>query len=370
MRIAILSPFYPYRGGIAQFSGSMMRALQQTHEVKAFTFTRQYPDFLFPGTSQYVNEDDNVEAIESERILDSIGPLSWERTARAINAYQPEVVIIRFWMPFFGPSLGWVARRVKARVVGIVDNAIPHERRAFDRLLTRFFLRGCDHLVTLSEAVERDIYSLIGKDRGVTVIPHPVYDHFGSKLPKSTAREQLGIHPLRKTILFFGLIREYKGLDILIRAFNELDDTYQLVIAGECYGDDSAYRMLIDQNCHRENIVYINKYIDDKLVPWFFSAADLCVLPYRTATQSGITAIALHFELPIVSTDTGGLREMVADAGMGLVTRGFEPMDLAEAIEEATGEDRLEGFRASIKEHKMRYSWGAFVGRLGETFGG
>ena len=236
MRIAILSCFYPYRGGIAQFNANLFEELGKTHDVRAFNFSRQYPDILFPGKTQYVTPEDEAVPVEAQALLDTADPFSWGRTARAIRDWGPDLLVMRYWMSWFAPSLGSVARKMApgCKVVGILDNVVPHERHWFDTPLTRWFLRGLDGAVTLCEEVGRDLLALRA-DIPHTVLPHPIYTHFGTKLPREEAEARLGLPSGRRTLLFFGLIREYKGLDILLHAFDLLDERYQLVIAGEPY---------------------------------------------------------------------------------------------------------------------------------------
>lgn len=361
MRIAILSPFYPYRGGIAQFSASLYRELEKEHQVKAFTFTRQYPSILFPGKTQYVSADDAADKIEAYRVLDSINPLSYLKTVKAINAFEPDVVILRYWMPFFGPSLGFIARHMKSPVISIVDNAVPHERRFFDIPFSKYFLLANDGLIAMSDSVKKDIQSLVLKHPPIEVLPHPVYNHFGVKLDKEQSKQYLGIDSHQNVLLFFGIIRDYKGLDLLIEAFSKLDSTYSLIIAGESYGSFDGYQKSIDRNPNRERIHVYNRYVPDHEVAQFFSAADICILPYRSATQSGITAIALHFDLPVIATDTGGLRQSIAEVGMGEVIEDFESDTLAEAIEKYFKDNRIDEYQLNISKHKEENSWSRFA---------
>ena len=271
MRIAFLSCFHPFRGGIAQFNASLYLELGKNHTVKAFNFKRQYPDFLFPGKTQYVTKDDEAVPIESEALLDTANPFTWRSTFRAIRDWNPDLVVISYWMSWFAPSLGWIARRLKKRckVISILHNVIPHERRFFDKPLTRYFMRGCTGHVTLSDEVARDLKSLAPKAAGITLF-HPVYSHFGERIPREEAAARLGIDPQLHTLLFFGLIREYKGLDILIEAFGKLPGGFQLVIAGEAYGPFDRYQSLIDASPARERIHVYNRYIKDSEVAPFF----------------------------------------------------------------------------------------------------
>ena len=345
MKIAILSCFYPYRGGIAQFNANLFEELGREHDVRAFNFRRQYPDLLFPGKTQYVSPEDEAVPIEAPALLDTADPFSWGRTAREIRRWAPDLLIVRYWMSWFAPSLGYVARHMApgCKVIGILDNVIPHERHWFDAPLTRRFLRGLDGAVTLCGEVSRDLLALRG-DIPHTVLPHPIYTHFGPRLPREEAERLLGLPAGRRTLLFFGLIREYKGLDILLRAFDLLDERYQLVIAGEPYGSFDKYRRLIDW------------------VKRFFSAADLTVLPYRSATQSGISSVSNHFGVPMVVTDVGGLEETVGRRGTGIVCKEGTPACIAEAIgryfDDAGLRSRLE---KGIQAEKERLSWSHFA---------
>ena len=363
MRIAILSCFYPYRGGIAQFNANLYEELGKTHDVRAFNFSRQYPDILFPGKTQYVTKEDEAVPIEAEALLDTANPLSWGRTARAIRAWGPDVLLVRYWMSWFAPSLGEVARKMApgCRVIGILDNVIPHERHWFDTPLTRWFLKGLNGAVTLCEEVGRDLLAL-RPDIPHTVLPHPIYTHFGAKLPREEAERRLNIPAGRRTLLFFGLIREYKGLDILLQAFDLLDDRYQLVVAGEPYGSFDKYQKLIDGGRAPADVHVFPDYIRDAEVKNYFSAADLTVLPYRSATQSGISSVSNHFGVPMVVTDVGGLRETVGARGTGIVCENGTPACIAAAITRYFDEPALqEELRAGIAAEKERLSWSRFA---------
>ena len=362
MRIAILSCFYPYRGGIAQFNAGIYAELGREHTVRAFNFKRQYPSLLFPGKTQKVTEQDEAVPIPSDALLDSICPRSWVRTARAIRAWKPDLLILRYWMPFFAPCLGYVARRMPAgvKVVGILDNVIPHERRPLDGCLTRYFLSGLDGAVTLCEEVGRDLQAL-RPQLPRTVLPHPVYTHFGEKLPRTDAERALGLLPGKKNLLFFGLIREYKGLDILIEAFGMLDDSYQLIIAGEPYGSFEKYQKLLDESPGKERIRLYPEYIRDSEVKRWFSAADVVVLPYRSATQSGVSSVSYHFEVPMIVTAVGGLKEAIGGRGTGIVATEISPASIADCIRRyfASPEVRRSCVEA-IRAEKERLGWEKF----------
>ena len=368
MKIAILSCFYPYRGGISQFNACLYEELGKENDVKAFNFKRQYPEFLFPGKTQYVTPDDEAVKIESERLLDTADPFSYISTYRKIRRWNPDLLIVRYWMSWFAPSLGYVTRRMKGKckVISILDNVIPHEPKFFDTPFTKYFLKGSDGCITLCEAVAEDLLKL-RPDIRYKVLPHPLYSHFGAKKNRMEAEDRLGLEHGKKNILFFGLIREYKGLDILIDAFSGLGDDYQLIIAGEPYGSFDRYRRLIDGCSNRDNIRTVLRYIRDSEVSAFFSAADVTVLPYRSATQSGISSVSYHFETPMIVTDVGGLKETIGDTGTGLVAEDCTPEAIRNEIEKYFADP---GIRTrcieNIRKEKERLSWSSFCRRLEE----
>ena len=366
MKIAILSCFYPYRGGISQFNACLFDELSRNHVVKAFNFSRQYPEFLFPGKTQFVTEDDEAVPVESTSLLDTANPLSYIKTYRAIKDWGPDVLIVRYWMSYFGPSLGYITRKMKkhCKVVSILDNVVPHEPRFFDTPLTRYFLKGSSGSVTLCEAVSKDLLRL-KPDARFTVIQHPLYSHFGQKKDRAEVEKKLGLVPGKKNILFFGLIRAYKGLDILLEAFGMLPEDYQLIIAGEPYGSFDKYQQIIDRLPGKDRIIMDLKYIKDSEVTDYFSAADLAVLPYRSATQSGISSVSYHFEVPMVVTDVGGLKETIGDRGTGLVSPEGTPEAICKEILRYFCNPRIkERCINNIRLEKERLSWSSFASQL------
>lgn len=362
MKIAILSPFFPYRGGIAQFSELLYRGLSGNNEVKAFSFTTLYPNFLFPGKSQYV-PDNEYSDIESCRTLNSINPVSYIKTAKKINKYEPDILIISYWMPFMTPAYSSVCLLLnkQIKIVALVHNAIPHEKRVIDKPLTKLFFDRCDAFIVLSETVRKDVLSLC-KGANIFLHPHPIYDNYGETIDKEQACDKLGIRSDKKNLLFFGLIREYKGLDLLIEAMDLLDDSFQLIISGESYGDFEKYNKLIQQSRLKDNIKVFEQYIPDNMVPTFFSATDVLVLPYRSATQSGVTAIAIQMELPIIATNVGELGNSVKDAQIGVVAPTATNTDIAKAILEFfSDEKKISIYKEKIEEEKKRLSWRSFI---------
>ena len=366
MKIAILSCFYPYRGGISQFNASIFQELGKFNDVRAFNFKRQYPALLFPGKTQYVAENDTAVPVESTALLDTANPFSYIKTAAAIREWEPDLLIIRYWMPYFGPSLGYVSRHAGkgCKVVQILDNVIPHERRCLDRLLTKYFLSGGDGFVTMCREVAEDLKTFRPEAKNI-ILPHPIYTHFGDKLDKADAGRRLGIDTNCKILLFFGLIRQYKGLDILLEAFKSLPGDYRLIVAGEPYGSFEPYRKIIDESGCGDRIHLFLKYIEDYEVKLYFSVADLVVLPYRSATQSGISSIACHFEVPMVVTEVGGLKETVGDKGTGLLASDASPEAVRAEITKYFESEKIRtSCIESIKKEKERLSWHTFCEKL------
>jgi glycosyltransferase involved in cell wall biosynthesis len=366
MKISYLSTFYPFRGGIAQFNASLYREFEKMgHDVEAFTFTCQYPNFLFPGETQMVKEGDEVDIINANRILNTANPLTYLSAANKIKKTNPDLLIMKYWMSYFAPSLGYVAGSMKAntKVISILDNAIPHEKRFFDTAFTKYFLKRNDGFIAMSEKVKNDLLSL-KSDAKVVLLPHPLYNHFGNIVDKTQARRNIQIDADKKTILFFGFIRDYKGLDLLIDAFADLDTSYQLVIAGEVYGNFDKYDELISKNPNKENIHKHVKYISDKEVSTYFSAADVCILPYKGATQSGITGISYHFETPMIATNVGGLAEIIHHNKTGLIVESVEKNMLVNSIVEYFNSSDIESFKQNICVLKEELSWNNFAVRM------
>lgn len=364
MKIAILSPFYPFRGGIAQFSDSLFCELKKSCEVKAFSFDTLYPKILFPGKSQTVPNAAEVDMIESDRVLSSVNPATYKKTANAINNYHPDVLIVAYWMFFFAPAYRILCKFLKPeiKVVALVHNAISHEGSFFDKPLAKWFFKRCDAFIVMSEYVKRDILSLVPK-ANIMLSPHPIYNHYGEKVDRKGALETLGMQTDRQTILFFGLIRDYKGLDLLIEATKYLSADFQIIIAGECYGSFEKYEKLIKHSPISQSIKVFQQYIPDHMVNDLFSVSDLLVLPYRSATQSGVVALAYHFDMPMVATNVGGLGKMLVAAKTGIVTDDISPEGVAKAIKQYFKEDK-QLYINNIKKEKERLSWTRFAEKL------
>ena len=367
MRIALFSAFYPYRGGIAQFSAMLYRALAEEHDVSAFTFKRQYPGFLFPGSSQYVTEDDNADAIDADRVLDSVNPLSFRSAAKRINKTKPELYIGQYWMTFFGPAMSGMQKRIskEAKRINILHNVIPHEKRFFDKKANRMFLKQNDGFVVLSDVVLKDLLSL-KPDAKYLRIDHPIYNHFGAKIERAEALKSLGLNADHKYLLFFGFIRDYKGLDLLLDALNGLPLEYHVIVAGEVYGSFDKYVSQIEAHNLKERVHLFTEYISDAEVTRYFSASDVCMLPYKSATQSGITAISHHFDLPIIATDVGGLKENTRDGETGLIVSKPDPNLISTSVLKYFDENLKDEFSQNIALKKAENSWDNFAKRIVE----
>jgi D-inositol-3-phosphate glycosyltransferase len=372
LRILILSPAHPLRGGIAASSERLAHELQAMgHTVVMYSFSLQYPSFLFPGKTQYTDQA-APSGLTIKTTINSINPFSWLRTATQMRKEQPDLVITRYWLPFMAPALGTILCLLKwfgnkhVQRVGLVDNLIPHEKRFGDRLLSRYFAAHTDRFLAMSASVATDIHAMT-PNKSVIVSPHPIYDHYGDSVARDHAVQHLGLSKEPKhLIMFFGFIRAYKGLDLLLAAMADQRIrrlSVQLLIAGECYEDWATYQAMIDQYGIGDRVVLHTDYIADTEVRYYFSAADLIVQPYKTATQSGITQIAMHFNKPTLVTRVGGLPEMVQHGLTGFVVEP-EPEAIAEAIVQYLTEAKPEVMASSIETAKAKYAWRLLAQRL------
>jgi glycosyltransferase involved in cell wall biosynthesis len=372
--IALIGPAYPYRGGIAHFIQRMLNgAAERGQEAAIFTFTRQYPALLFPGKTQETTS--GPPAATPVRCIDSLNPLSWFGAARRIRSRKPRVAVFHHWMPFFAPAFGTIARRLRRsgiRILVVVHNAIPHERRPGDIALTRFFLSAADGFIVLSRTVEHDIRTL-GYDQQIRCVEHPTYDNFGPAEDRVVARERLGLPERGSILLFFGYVRKYKGLDALISAMPSIiehDEDTRLVVAGEFYEDEAEYCSKIEELNLAEHITFTSDYIPDEDVATYFSAADVVVQPYLSATQSGVAQIAFNYNRPVITTDVGGLAETVADGRTGLVVEPNSPSAIADAVTRFIREGMRSRMEAAIADEKARFGWQPVFDALYDLSGG
>lgn len=358
-KIVLISPAHPLRGGIAASSERLARALQDAgHDVVIYSFSVQYPEFLFPGKTQYT-DDPAPEGLHIKTRLNSVNPFNWIGAGRAVACERPDRIIVRFWLPLLGPCLGTVLRtarffsRAPLRVTALVDNIIPHEKRPGDRQFAQYFCGACDDFVVMSKSVGEEIRQF---SRGaVRFAPHPIYDIYGDAMDKNEARSQLGLPETAPVVLFFGLIRPYKGLDLLLEALAGAAGVHALV-AGECYENWAVYQQIIDAQGLGDRVHSHLEFIPNEQVRLYFSAADLVVQPYRTATQSGISQIAYHFDKPMIVTRVGGLPEIVTEGVSGYVVAP-EPGAIAGAMRDFFENGRSEMMTAGVREEKKRFSW-------------
>ncbi|MCB9285005.1 MAG: glycosyltransferase [Lewinellaceae bacterium] len=367
-KIVVLSPAHPLRGGIASSSERLAQEfLKQGNEVVLYSYALQYPSLLFPGKTQYT-DDPPPEGLLIRSVLNSIWPPNWVKVGYALRRENADLIIVRYWIPFMGPCLGTVlriARKSKARVVCVADNIIPHEKRPFDRLFTSYFIKAVDAFIVMSRAVGEELRQF-SKTLPFRYVPHPVYDNYGDPASRGESLAYFGLPEDRHYLLFFGFIREYKGLDILLRALADprLEALpLHLLVAGEFYADEERYRQLIAELGLEDRVTIHDRYIPQSDVRYYFGAADLVVQPYRSATQSGISQLAYHFEKPMVVTNVGGLPEIVDHGQSGYVVE-VSSEAVAEAIRDYFVEDRQTAFEEGVRKAKYRFSWENMVGTI------
>jgi glycosyltransferase involved in cell wall biosynthesis len=366
LKVIIVGPAFPLRGGIANFNESLCREFVKAgHDTQIYSFSLQYPSLLFPGTTQYETGKPPSD-ISIKTIINSINPFNWINSALKIKKQKPDLVIVRFWIPFMGPCLGTIMRIVKfntkIKVIAVTDNVIPHEKRFGDSFFTRYFVKSCQGFVAMSKAVLNDLNNFTNNQHKA-FIPHPIYDTFGEKVTKHDALQKLKLDPKKHYILFFGFIRQYKGLDLLLKAMadehiKKLNIT--LIVAGEFYESPEPYLQLIQKHQLEQHLILNTYYIHSDLVKYYFCAADLIVQPYHTATQSGVTQIAYHFERPMLVTNVGGLAEMVPHQLCGYVA-DRDPQQIANYIKDFYLESREAEMVKNTIQEKKNFSWKAMV---------
>jgi len=361
--IVLIGPMYPYRGGIAHLTERMaMGFVERGHDVHGITFTRQYPEFLFPGQSQYESKSVNHGAVKAERLIDSINPYSWWKAKKRIQELAPDIVIFRYWQPFFAPAFGKIARGLsshKIKSIAVVDNVLPHERRIGNATLARYFFKAMQGSVVMSESVGEDL-DMLKVTSPRSFAPHPIYDSFGESANPAEARKKLQIDPDAQAMLFFGFIRRYKGLHVLIESLNHLQDklpNYCLIIAGEFYEDEDLCRTKIEQFGITNHIRLFDQYIPNDQVADYFAAADVVIQPYLSATQSGVAQVAYHFEVPVITTDVGGLAEVIPHEKAGLIIPPNDPVALSEAIIRYFSEKMQDDLIKGVKLQKRHFGW-------------
>ena len=363
MKIIIVGTSHPYRGGIAAFTDRLATEfVKESVDIEVVTFKLQYPSFLFPGKTQY-SDAKAPEGFLIERKVNSINLLNWIKVGKEIREKNPDIVIFTYWMSFFAPCFSKIAKIVKrngrTRCIGLIHNMIPHEKSILDKMFAPRFVKSMDGFVALSKSVLDDVASLDKQNKPKCFVPHPLYDHFGEIISRDEAIKHLGLDPNNRYMLFFGLVRAYKGLDLLIDAFaDERLRKYpvKLIVAGEFYDDEKPYLEQI-KKCGIDDLVIIkNQYINDDKVKYYFNVADIIVQPYKSATQSGVTQIAYHFEKPMLVTKVGGLGEIIPNGKVGYVIEP-NPSAIADALVDFYDNERYEAFVEGVRDEKKKYQW-------------
>ena len=368
-KVIIIGPAFPFRGGIANFNNALAQEYHSRGDrVTIYSFSLQYPSFLFPGTTQY-ESGEAPKNLKIKTLINSINPFNWISVARKINNEHPDYVVIRYWLPFMAPCLGSIARLLnkKIKIIAITDNVIPHEKRIGDAFFTRYFVKSCDAFLSLSASVMDDL-SIFTDSNLKKFIPHPIYDIFGDVIPKEKALESLGLTIKDKHLLFFGFVRKYKGLDLMLQAMSDsriINLGVKLIIAGEFYDDKAEYIDMISDLGIEKNIIMKSDFIPADKVKDYFCAADMITQTYRTATQSGVTQIAYSFNRPMLVTDVGGLAEIVPNNRVGYVT-SQDPTEIANAIIDFYKSNKEKVFSDNTRLEKKRFSWKFFVEGIDE----
>ena len=370
MKIVLLGPAHPYRGGLASIMETMAREWQSRgHEVRIYTFRVQYPSLLFPGKTQYVTTP-APEDLHIERVMNTVNPLNWVSLGLRLKRERPDVVVMKYWTPFMAPCFGTIARIARSngvtKFVCQIDNVEPHEHHIIDRPCNHYYLGAVDGFVYMSEQVHGELKAYTSAP--ALFSPHPMFENFGKVAEREEACRKLGLDVEQRYTLFFGLIRDYKGLDLLLKAWARwMPEGRKLLIAGEFYASREKYVALIEELGLRDRVVLHDHFVADEDVRYYFSAADALVLPYRTATQSGVTQIAYNFSLPMIVTRVGGLPEIVPDGRVGLVCEP-DAEAIKEALERLYEGDTLQRLKANFVEERKRFSWSAMCDRLEEVY--
>ena len=370
MKILLLGPAHPYRGGLASIMETMAREWQSRgHEVRIYTFTVQYPSLLFPGKTQYVSTP-APEDLHIERVMNTVNPLNWLSLGERIKRERHDMVVMKYWTPFMAPCFGTIARIARSngvtKVICQIDNVEPHEHHIIDRPCNRYYLGVVDGFVYMSEQVHGELRAYTSAP--ALFSPHPMFENFGEVAERDEACQKIGLDPEQKYTLFFGLIRDYKGLDLLLEAWARWQpQDRKLLIAGEFYASREKYISLIEQLGLQDRVVLHDRFIPDEDVRYYFSVADALVLPYHTATQSGVTQIAYNFSLPMIVTRVGGLPEIVPDGRVGILCEP-DAESIKEALERLYEGDTLQRFKENFSEERKRFSWAAMCDKLIEVY--
>jgi D-inositol-3-phosphate glycosyltransferase len=368
-KVVLIGSAYPLRGGLASFNERIIREYQeQGYDAEIYTFSLQYPGILFPGKTQYSTEP-APENLKISVKVNSINPFNWIKVGLELKRMRPDLILVKFWIPFMAPCFGTIVRIAKrnkvSKVISIVDNIIPHEHRPGDRILAKYWVNSADGFIAMSKLVLADLRSF-SKTKPALVCPHPLYDNYGDWIPKKEALQRLNLSEDFHYLLFFGFIRDYKGLDILINAMSDerlKKMPLKLIVAGEFYCDPKPYFDLIEKLNLKDQIILSNDFIPESKVVDYFCAADLVVQPYKSATQSGVTQIAYNFNKPMIITNVGGLEEFVTNNMVGYVVPP-QPEEVAKAILRFYDDKKEEEFISNVKKEKLRFSWSHMINSI------
>ena len=368
LKIFIIGPAFPLRGGPAQFNENLCLELnKEGHDAQIISYKLQYPNFLFPGSSQFEKSGSAPLGIKIHTILNTINPFNWLMVARFIRKQKPDFILFRYWLPFFGPCLGTIGKLVKShtKVLALTDNIIPHEKRIGDHIFTKYFVKNCDGFIAMSKVVLNDL-SIFTQNLNKAYSPHPMYENYGDAISIDLARKKLNLNPHDKIILFFGLIRHYKGLDILLEALAAPEIKNQgvkLLIAGEFYDDKNFYLQLIKKLKLQDHVIVHDKFIPNDEVRDYFCASNLVAQTYRNATNSGVTMVGYFYEKPMLVTNVGGLSEIVPNEVCGYVVENNCAL-ISEKVVDFFANDREKEFVKNVKIEKKKYEWIEFINSL------
>ena len=368
LKIFIIGPAFPLRGGPAQFNENLCLELnKEGHDAQIISYKLQYPNFLFPGSSQFEKSGYAPQDIKIHTILNTINPFNWLMVARFIRKQKPDFILFRYWLPFFGPCLGTIGKLVKShtKVLALTDNIIPHEKRIGDHVFTKYFVKNCDGFIAMSKVVLNDL-SIFTQNLNKAYSPHPMYQNYGDLISIDLARKKLNLNPHDKIILFFGLIRHYKGLDILLEALAAPEIKNQgvkLLIAGEFYDDKNFYLQLIKKLNLQDCVIVHDKFIPNDEVRDYFCAANLVAQTYRNATNSGVTMVGYFYEKPMLVTNVGGLSEIVPNEVCGYVVENNCAL-ISEKVVDFFANNRENEFVKNVKIEKKKYEWIEFINSL------
>lgn len=367
MKVFIIGPAFPLRGGPAQFNENLCRAMiKEGYDAQIISYSLQYPNFLFPGSTQFETSGVAPKDIKIHTKINTVNPFNWFAVARFIKKERPDAIIFRFWLPFFGPSLGTIGRLVKRgtniKVFALTDNVLPHEKRFGDKPFTKYFIKSCHGFITMSQKVFTDL-GVFTTNSNKICTPHPMYESYGEPVSRSEARKKIGLSENDKVVLFFGLIRKYKGLDFLLEAMADervKKAGIKLLVAGEYYEDQQYYLDIVEKHKLQDSVIFHSHFIANEDVRYYFCACNIVGQTYRNATNSGVTMVGYYYEKPMLVTNVGGLAEIVPHGKAGYVIEP-EPKIIADSMVDYFENNKEATFTEGVKQEKKKYEWNTFI---------